>query len=131
MRRYYVPLMQPDDLIQNIATAFAKPGIEHAITGEAAGQRYAPFLSGLSRVHCRLPISPLSEYAIAKLGAREVDGGANLVVVESRYPDDFLFGEQRDGVQLASPVQVYLDLLRGEGRARELAKHLRAEVIGF
>jgi hypothetical protein len=32
---------------------------------------------------------------------------------------------------LASPIQVYLDLLRGEGRAKEMADHLRQEQIGF
>ena len=131
MHRYYVPLTQPDELIQKIATVFAARGVEYAITGEAAGQRYAPFLTRLSRVHCRLAISPFSEAATKALGARAVDAGANLVVVESRPGGDFLFREAKNGVQLASPIQVYLDLLRGAGRAKELAEHLRSEVIGF
>ena len=44
---------------------------------------------------------------------------------------ELLFRELVDGIWLASPVQVYLDLMRGEGRAREMAKHLRQEKIGF
>ncbi|MEX3960053.1 hypothetical protein [Trinickia sp. EG282A] len=42
-----------------------------------------------------------------------------------------MFRQQDDGVWLASPVQVYLDLLRAEGRAKEMAEHLRKERIGF
>ena len=46
-------------------------------------------------------------------------------------PGDLLFRERVGGVWLASPIQVYLDLLRGEGRAKEMAEHLRRERIGF
>ena len=42
-----------------------------------------------------------------------------------------LFRESINGIWLASPVQVYLDLMGSEGRAREMAKHLRQERIGF
>jgi hypothetical protein len=34
-------------------------------------------------------------------------------------------------VWLASPIQIYLDLLRGEGRSKEMAEHFREERIGF
>ncbi len=65
------------------------------------------------------------------LDARSVDHGANLAVIEVRSPGELLFRELVNGVWLASTVQVYLDLMRSEGRARELAKHLRDERIGF
>jgi hypothetical protein len=35
------------------------------------------------------------------------------------------------GIWLANPIQIYLDLLRGEGRAKEMAEHLRQDKIGF
>ena len=44
---------------------------------------------------------------------------------------ELLFREFVNGIWLASAVQVYLDLMRSEGRAREMAKHLRHERIGF
>ena len=134
MYRYYVPLIDPDELVKGIATVFAKHGIEYAITGETAGQHYAPFLTGLVRVHCRLPMIPASHEALAETGARAVDGGANFIVIEVRAASELLLPEppaRSDRIQFASPVQVYLDLLRGEGRAKELAEHLRSEVIGF
>ena len=35
------------------------------------------------------------------------------------------------GLGWRSPVQVYLDLMRSEGRAGEMADHLRRQRIGF
>ena len=68
---------------------------------------------------------------LGALDARIVDQGANLAVIEVKSSGELLFRELVDGTWLASPVQVYLDLMRGEGRAREMAKHLRQEKIGF
>jgi hypothetical protein len=72
-----------------------------------------------------------ADAAIADLGARVVSEGANLVVIETDSSGELLFRERVGGVWLASPIQVYLDLLRGEGRAKEMADHLRQEQIGF
>lgn len=129
--QYYVPLIQANELIQKLAGVLAAHGVEYAITGEAAGQHYAPFLSGLSRIHCRLRVGPAVDEAIAKLGARAVDQGANLVVIDSPSPGDSLFHGDEHGTRFAHPIPVYLDLMRSGGRARELAEHLRSEVIGF
>ncbi|MDE0241029.1 MAG: hypothetical protein OXQ84_12685, partial [bacterium] len=65
------------------------------------------------------------------LDARSVDQGANLAVIEVKSPGELLFRESVNGVWLAGVLQVYLDLMRSEGRAREMAKHLRQERIGF
>ena len=131
MHRYYVPLIQADELVEKIADILPAHGVGYAITGEAAGQHYAPFLSHLSRVHCRVPMGPALEDVLGKLGARDVDEGTNLVVIESRLPRESPFRELANGIWFASPIQVYLDLLRGEGRAKKLADHLRSEMIGF
>lgn len=50
---------------------------------------------------------------MAELGARLVNEGANFAVIETKSAADLLFGQASGGVCLASPVQVYLDLLRG------------------
>ena len=53
------------------------------------------------------------------------------VLIDVESPGELLFRERVGEVWLASPVQVYLDLVRGEGRSKELAEHLRRERIGF
>ena len=90
-----------------------------------------PFLSIVSQVRCRLLIGPAADGVLDALDARFVDQGANLAIIEVKSPGELLFRELVNGTWLASPIQVYLDLMRGEGRAREMAKHLRHERIGF
>jgi hypothetical protein len=131
MRRYYVPSLRADGLVEKIAQVFAAHDVEYAITHEAAGQRYAPFLSSISQMRCRLLIGPATDQAIGELDARVVNDGANLAIIEAKSTGELLFRERLDGVWLASPIQVYLDLVRSEGRAKEMAKHLRRERIGF
>ncbi|MEC9368702.1 MAG: hypothetical protein VX871_08415 [Pseudomonadota bacterium] len=131
MRRYFVPAARAEVLVDKFAEACAVHNADYAITHEAAGQHYTPFLSTFSQVRCRLMAGAAADRALGELDARVVTEGANLAVIEVKSPGELLFREQVDGVWLASPVQVYLDLMRGEGRAKELAQHLRRERIGF
>jgi hypothetical protein len=65
------------------------------------------------------------------MGARVVNEGANFAVIEVKSSGDLLFRERVGNAWLASPIHVYLDLLKGEGRAKEMAEHLRKERIRF
>ena len=131
MRRYFVPSVRADGLVQKFAEVCTAVNVEYAITHEVAGQRYAPFLSTVSQVRCRLMAGAPADEALNALDAHIVDQGANLAVIEVHSSGELLFRELVDGTWLASPVQIYLDLIRSEGRAREMAKHLRQEKIGF
>ena len=131
LRRYFVPSMKADNLLKCVGQVFESHGVEYAVSFEAAAQCYAPFLSSISQVRCRLLAGSATDTAIAEVGARVVSEGANLAIIEAKSSGDLLFRERVGGVWLASPIQVYLDLLRGEGRAKEMAEHLRRERIGF
>lgn len=131
LRRYYVPAVKPNDLPERLDRVFDQHQVAYAITIEAAAQRYAPFLSSVSQVRCRVMPGRPTEEALGALDARVVTEGANLGVIEVKSPGELLFREKVDGAWLASPVQVYLDLMRSEGRAKEMAGHLRQERIGF
>lgn len=131
LRRYYVPSMKADTLLEHIGQAFATHDVGYAISHEAAAQRYAPFLSSVSQVRCRVLVGTAADAAIGELGARVVDEGANLSIIDAKSAGELLFRERVGGIWLASPIEVYLDLLRGEGRAKEMAEHLRKERIGF
>ena len=131
LHRYYVPAVQADSLVDKIDHVLTAHAVDYALTHEAAGQRYAPFLSRISQVRCRILMSPAADGAIGELGARAVSEGFNLAVIEAGSPGDLLFRERVGGSWLANPIQVYLDLLRSEGRAKEMAEHLRRERIRF
>jgi len=131
LRRYYVPAVKPADLSGRMDRVFEQYQAAYAITHEAAAQRYAPFLSSVSQVRCRLLPGRPAEEALGALHAQVVTEGANLAIIEVKSSGELLFREKVDGVWLASPVQVYLDLVRSEGRAKEMADHLRRERIGY
>ncbi len=129
-RRYYVPATAPEELMERLTRLSAAHETECVMTQEAAAQRYAPFLSAVSRVACRMMPGRAADAILSELGARSVNNGANLHVIETTSPGVFLFKEWAEGVWLASPIQVYLDLLHGSGRSKEMAEHLRRERIG-
>jgi hypothetical protein len=131
LRRYYVSSRGTEDLLNRLGQVFESHKVVYTVTHEAAAQRYEPFLSSVSQVRCRLLPGLHSEGALKELNARSVNEGANLIVVEAESEGEMLFRESVKGVWLASPIQVYLDLLLGEGRAKEMAEHLRKERIGF
>jgi hypothetical protein len=131
LRRYFVPGTKADDLLTRVGEAFDTLDVPYAISHEAAAQRYAPFLSSIPTVRVRATAGRDTDEAIGRVGARVVHEGANLAIIEAKSPGELLFRERVDGVWLASPIQIYLDLLAGEGRSREMAEHLRKERIGF
>ena len=131
VQRFFVPAARSGELVQRLSKVFEAHRVDYAITHEAAAQHYAPFLSSISRVRCRLLPGPAARLALNQLDARPVNEGTNLMVIPARSDGDFLFRQRLNGIWLASPIQVYLDLVHSEGRARELADHLRRERIGF
>ena len=131
VRRYYVPGTKSDALEARIGQVFGAHDVAYAISHEAAAQRYTPFLSNVSQVRARVLGGANADAAIGELNARPVSEGANFSVIEAKSLGELLFRELLGDLWLASPIQIYLDLLRGEGRAKEMAEHFRKERIGF
>lgn len=130
-RRYFVPAAPGTDPAERLDRTFDAEQAPYALSFEAAAQRYTPFLSSISQLRVRALDDAATTAALAAIGARPVNEGANLIVIAAKSADDLPFRERLDGVWLASPIQVYLDLLGAEGRGREMAEHLRRERIGF
>ena len=128
---YYVPVIPEPSLAIELHRVFEAHGVDYALTGESAAQRYAPFLSNLSRVHCMVVHPEGVATTLRDIGARRVDQGANLSVYRAPFRSALASRNRVDGVWLASPVLVYLDLLRAGGRAYEMARHLRRERLGY
>ena len=131
VRRFYVPSLKPEEILTRIDQLCSARGAAYAITQEWAAQLYSPFLSNISQVRFRLSSDQSAREIADELNAREVQEGSNLGIIESKSYGDFIFRERKRDVWLASPILVYLDLLQGDGRAKEMAEHLRQERIGF
>ena len=131
LRNFYVPSMNGEALVKKSAEARTAHKAEYAITHEAASQRYAPFLSTASQVRCRLIVGVAADGGPRAIDARGVDHGASLAILDVQSSGESLFRDRIDVALLARPAQVYHDLVHSEGRAKELAKHIRQAKIGF
>ena len=127
IERYFVPTDHAAELLIQLDEACRQADAAYAVTAEAAAQAYAPYLSSISQVKCRIIPGPRQTDALDRLRARPVSEGWNLGLIETRARGDVTVGERRDGVNLAPPLQVYLDLLQSSGRSKEMAVHLRTE----
>jgi hypothetical protein len=130
-QRYFVPRLKGNELMAQLHHCMSNAQAHYVLAAEAAAQRYAPFLSQLSLIRCRAGAPSAVHEALQALGAKPVREGANLEVAPLQVPSDLLFRNLVDGLWLASPVLVYLQLLRAEGRSKELAEHLRQTKLGY
>jgi hypothetical protein len=100
--------------------------VPYALTGFSAAARFAPMVRS-PRVMAYVK-NPMDEM-IASLGLKEVASGANVTLLEP-YDEGVFYGvEVEEGIRLASPVQVYLDLKGLRGLGEEAAGKLFDEVI--
>ena len=88
------------------------PGLAYALTGSIAAVELAPVAP------TRLGAVYVNDIAKAQreLGLREVETGANVVLVEPFSPVAMARTWQRDGLTYAAPAQVAADLLTSPGR---------------
>lgn len=130
-RRYYIPIRHFDDMTYKVPQAFAAHAVEYELTGEAAAQHYSPWLTHISVLRFRLVYSENAEAALTELKAQLTTEGSNLWVTEVTSAKELVHRREEGGLWYAHPIQVYLDLLKMEGRARDAAQHLRETRIGF
>lgn len=129
--RYFVPVASTEELARRVDQACREADVRYAVTGEVAAQTYAPYLSTISQLRCRIAPGRAREEALNRLDARPVREGWNLGLLEARSNADVQVGARIDGIAVAPTVQVYLDLIQGAGRSPDMAAHLRAERLGF
>ena len=129
LRRYYVPISNIDRLVSAVESEFSQHrDLRYALTGEIAAQTFAPYLTSISTVHCRIASHNEEHDALASLDARPVTEGWNLALIDTS-PHDFIGATVTQGMRLASPLQIYLDLFLARGRAKELAMEFREKVL--
>jgi len=97
-------------------------GLRYAVTGSLAANAVAPFAPA------RLAMLYVSNVraAVDEFDLRETESGANVMVL--RPFDDVVFARtiERDGLVLANPSQLAVDLLTGPGRAPAEGEELLA-----
>ncbi len=130
--RFFVPgASGAEGVVRRLAEAFRHRS-KYAITHQAGAQMIAPWLTGVSLVRMRALTDEGTLEALRELRAQPVDEGANLEMLQIEEPLDIFTEESLGDVAIATPVQMYVDLLQGgEGRSKEQAQKLRSEKIQY
>lgn len=128
--RWYVFASNSDALLMHLTDQIERAAISipWAFTGAAAANVYAPLLTGVDTAEIIVPEGQAKQLANA-LKLKPVDKGANVTLVE-RGGASLQFRELHPDYPsyFASPFILYLDLLDGRGRNKELAQHLREQL---
>lgn len=118
----YYSLKSVPEIEAELAEYCNKEGIEYALTGFSGGARYAPAVRYQS-VAAYVSDDSINKVATA-LNLKEVTSGANVTLISFKE-ENVLYGSQQiDGMCVASPPQVYLDLKSLHARGEEAAEAL-------
>jgi hypothetical protein len=124
--RWYVFTERSNLLLMHLTYQIDKAGVsfDWAFTGTAAANVYAPLLTSVDTAEIIVPPGHAEELA-KTLHLKPADKGANVTLVE-RDGASLLFRDLHPEYPsyFASPFILYLDLLDGRGRNKELAQHV-------
>jgi hypothetical protein len=129
--RYYVPNISAGLLAEKLGEACDNHKILYEITGEWAGNYYARHLSNVTQIKARMAETSVRTRVLAALGAKPVTEGWNLGLLSAAPGQEMRFADRVSGIGFASTLRTYLDLLRSGGRAKELAKEMRAQWLTY
>ncbi|ASK56258.1 hypothetical protein CEQ48_16310 [Vibrio tarriae] len=127
--KWYTFVENPKYILAHLADQIDRHNVYYpwAFTGAAAANIYTPSLTSTEGAEIIVP-NGYAEKMADVLGLKPVSKGANVTLIEREpasllyrsnymYSDHFMF--------LASPYILYLDLLDGRGRNKELAENVR------
>lgn len=125
--RYDFYTMEPlIDLEARVTEICDKENIKSALSGFSAANYLAPMVKGQkSTIFINQDVLEVAK----KAGLKRVDSGANISLIIPYDIGVFWNREKVQDLQIATPVQVYLDLMHMRGRGEEAANFLFTEVI--
>lgn len=117
----------PGNLISELSERIARQPVDFpwAFTGSAAANRITPLLTATDTAEIIVP-EGCAQIMADVLKLKPASKGANVTLIE-RQGASLLFrsNDPERAACFASPFILYLDLLNGRGRNKELAQHLR------
>ncbi len=116
------------DAVRDLLDVLGNVGV---VSGELAAELYAPHLPATSAIVHHLGDVTLAELESGLPPQMRPLRAQSQIVVDHVDEGVAAFGELRGGLPLVSAPQLYFDLYRARGRAREAAEHVRREVLSY
>ncbi len=120
IKKYFSATPEPSDIIKLLT------GIKgnYALSLQAGASLIAPHAS-FNEVHIYTGSDSIGDTVRNKLRLKEVDRGANVFIMNPYYTQSVFYGLQhKNGINIVSNVQLYLDLYNYPLRGLEQAEHI-------
>jgi hypothetical protein len=125
----YVLAQTAEQVVERVASGLAAAGISYALTGTAAANKLAPFITYLQEVEIWVPEKVATPDLMKAVGGNSVGTGHNITFLTTSADTGLAFARPVNEVTLANPLRIYGDLRRDPKRGKEQAQHLREEVL--
>ena len=103
----------------------------HAVTGVAAASLAVSALTATPVTEIRITRDADPEAAMSALSARQVEQGANCVLVQAPTDTELVLRRQARETWLAAPTRIYLDAIHDPRRGEEQAAAYRREALSL
>ncbi len=127
----YLLAQTPRKLIELLAGRLESAGIGYAMTGAAAANLLAPFVTAIPVVDVWVTDLAAPEDLLKATGAESVPNGHNVSFLQVKADTALAFKEKTGGVWIANRIRLYADLRRDPRRGRDQADHFRRGIIGL
>jgi hypothetical protein len=120
-------LSRPPEVERRLAEWCRANEVAYALTQLAAAWRYLPMVrydKSVSYIEKKVALEDHLTALLAHLDARQVDTGANCTLWLTDDPAVLSDAREIEGINIVSPVQLYLDLRNLPGRGEEVAQDI-------
>jgi hypothetical protein len=130
-RRFYRWAQSRGKLKSDIVRLLHDAKTEYALTLASGAEYVAPYTTSVDKLHILVPeTTDISELA-EKGGLKPVESGENITFLATKERAPMMFRQRIEEIEIASNVQLYLDLSAWPRRGKEQADHLRSTKIGY
>ncbi|MFO0935423.1 MAG: type IV toxin-antitoxin system AbiEi family antitoxin [Gemmataceae bacterium] len=118
---------RPNEIEKRLADWCRTNGVRYALTQLAAAWRYSPMVrydKSVAYIDRKLGTDDKLKSLLEYLDARETESGANCILWLTDDHAVFTDTKEIDGVNVVSPLQLYLDLMALSGRGKDAAEEI-------
>ncbi len=129
--RYYCWAQSKSKLKSDMVALLHDSQTIYALTLASGAEHVAPYATNVDNLH--ILVSEATDMAeLSEKGSlKSVDNGENITFLICREQAPLMFRQHFEDVDVASNIQLYLDLRAWPRRGKEQAEHLRSTKVGY
>jgi hypothetical protein len=130
-RRFYRWAQSRGKLKSDVLRLLHDNRIEYALTLASGAEYVAPYTTSVDNLQLLVPEATDMAELADKGGLKPVESGENVTFLVSKERAPLMFRQRIEDIDIASNIQLYLDLWAWPRRGKEQAEHLRSTKLGY